>query len=181
MSSITLQGIAILRMVFGLGSIVAPRQITPLFGIALPTETTVLARLFGSRELMVGAYLWKTVSDWQDARKADAAAAAGSPSVGNTTGQGDGSSKKAGGDVKFPGQTETWVSVQTAAKRTVAAAAWVGMACDAIDVISIGVCALEGNVDMFTILNIGGAGAGFALLAAWQIWSLAGKDEAEKK
>lgn len=183
MSSIILQGISILRMATGLACMVVPRQTTPLFGVSMLAETSVLARLFGSRELVVGAYLWKTVSDWQDAGKVAAAAAGGSertPLVGNATGHGDGS-RKAGGDVRVPGQAEAWVSVETAAKPTVAAAIWLGMVCDAIDVVSVAACAWEGNVDTFAILNIGGAGATFALLAAWQLFSLAGKDKAEEK
>ena len=161
-----------MRMAAGLTALVAPRQTVPLFGLAMSTESSMLARLFGSRDLVLGYYLWKTVKDWQHSPRKSTIAPSGSertPLVGN-----------AGKNNTDDGQAGTLVSVDTVAKQNVITAVWLGLACDAIDVVSVAACALEGNLEMPAVVSIGSAGAVLTSLAAWQVWALRAKDGEEE-
>lgn len=55
--------IAILRVLIGGGVLIAPSHTLPLFGIPLATQTTILARMCGIRELILAGLLWSARTD----------------------------------------------------------------------------------------------------------------------
>jgi hypothetical protein len=66
--------LSIARILVGSSMLFAPRLAGQLFGVPIAPETNVVARLFGVRELVIGAFLWSGRGNIsRTAAKADAA------------------------------------------------------------------------------------------------------------
>lgn len=61
--------IAVLRLSLGSASLTVPHSAIPLFGIPLTSDSAILARLFGIRELVLGGLLWAARPHSDAARK----------------------------------------------------------------------------------------------------------------
>lgn len=188
MSSIVLKTISILRVAAGVSSLIVPRHVGPLFGLPMGPEASVFARLFGARDFVLGAYLWKTVRDWdrdisrgsgQDGdgvgvRSGLLARPTTTPARGSDTADLSASSPfaKSDGIPRFvglePSQAKT-VLVSTVRHNDVATALWLGVACDAIDVVSYAACLVEGNVTTMAGVELGGAAVILTVAGLWQL------------
>lgn len=170
-------------MAAGVTSLIVPRQVGPLFGVPMAPEASILARLFGSRDLVLGAYLWKTVREWDASRhqsQDEGGARDGLLSGNRTTVQGShvtgvGASTigaKIDGVPKFAGLEQKQgqvVSMSTVRHNNVATALWLGVACDAVDILSCGVSLLEGNISDMAFLELGGAAVILTAAGLWQL------------
>jgi len=65
MSPLSLKTLSVLRMLVGTSCLLIPRQIGPLVGVPIVPESMVLGRMLGIRDFVLGAYLWKTIRDWE--------------------------------------------------------------------------------------------------------------------
>ncbi|KIW27770.1 uncharacterized protein PV07_07478 [Cladophialophora immunda] len=76
MSPITLKTLSALRVLIGASCLLVPRHAGMLFGIPLAPgpEGVLLGRMTGVRDIVLGAYLWKTVRGWEEVAKGDAGA-----------------------------------------------------------------------------------------------------------
>ena len=61
MSLVSLGAFAAIRMIVGTSALVTPHLAAPLFGMPLPAETTLIARLYGVRDLALGGLLWTSL------------------------------------------------------------------------------------------------------------------------
>jgi len=190
MSSLTLKTLSILRMLVGSSTLLLPRQIAPVFGIPISPEATIIARLFGIRDFVLGAYLWKVVRDW-DATRGNGGHTVTSnlptdiqqrPLIPKgstaTIGQADkitGSSLLESTDPSAQIQTIT-----TIRRNNLCTALWLGLACDGVDVASSIVCTIEGNLSDMAKIGVGAGAALFSAIAAQQLRRLKREVEAEE-
>jgi hypothetical protein len=183
MSTLFLKTISALRIAAGLTSLIVPRQIGPLFGVPMAPEASILARLFGSRDLVLGAYLWKTVSEWDATRRQsqdeggvrDVLLSRNTTTVQGSNAPGVSASSiaaKIDGVPNFAGLGQEQghvVSMSTVRQNNVATALWLGVACDALDVLSCGVGLLEGSLSDMAVLELGGAAVILTAAGLWQL------------
>lgn len=197
MSAIFLKTISILRMVAGVSTLIVPRHVGPLFGLPLAPEASVFVRLFGARDFVIGAYLWKTVRDWDISQGS-------SRQDGDGGGDGDGvrdgllarptTISARGGDaaaaaalkdsgipksVGLESSQAKTVSMSTIRHNDVATALWLGIVCDAIDVVSYAACLIEGNVTSMAGVELGGSAVVLTVAGLWQLNVLKKKKRTE--
>ncbi|KAK5057470.1 hypothetical protein LTR84_011470 [Exophiala bonariae] len=191
MSTIFLKTISVLRMAAGVSTLIVPHRVGPLFGLTIGPDASVVARLFGSRDFILGAYLYKTVREWDGSRGNDpfgqgardsllsqsATSVRESDGAISATGKADGIPRFAG---LGQGLNKT-VSVSTVRSDNVATALWLGAACDAIDVVSGAVCFLEGGISNIAAGELVGGAAIFVMAALWQLNVLQRKRSAEQE
>jgi hypothetical protein len=127
----SINAIAFTRILVGGSLLILPRMTSPFFGIPLTSQTVVLARLFGSRDLVLGGLLWSTASR--------AVSSASSSSSLGFTGVGGG-----------------WDHVGGIKSLLVA-----GLVVDGLDVCSCLFGVLDGTIKGRTIPWIGGGAAAF--------------------
>ncbi|KAL9626996.1 MAG: hypothetical protein Q9164_007735, partial [Protoblastenia rupestris] len=60
--------LSLLRVTIGLSSLILPTQTSRLFYVP-PSDSSILARLFGSRELVLGLYLYLSRTDDSKTRR----------------------------------------------------------------------------------------------------------------
>lgn len=184
MSSAIIKTISVVRMAAGVSSLIVPRQIGPLFGLAMSPEASMLARMFGARDFVVGAYLWKTVREWDGSpaqqRQGEAGVRDGLLSRNTPSGQGSGVAAKTDGVPRFAQEQEHVVPMATVRHNNVATALWLGVACDAVDILSATVCLLERNISDLAFLELGGAALVLTAAGLWQLKVLQNKKAAQE-
>ena len=72
MSSNLVSALAIARMLFGGSTLLFPHHVAPFFGIPLAAQTTIVARLFGIRDFILGGLVWTARADDKAASKSAA-------------------------------------------------------------------------------------------------------------
>jgi hypothetical protein len=58
LATVSISAISIIRAVVGGSMLLGPEHSAQLFGVPLAPETSIIGRLFGSRDLALGALLW---------------------------------------------------------------------------------------------------------------------------
>jgi len=190
MSSLSLKTLSTLRMLVGSSILILPRQIGPVFGIHISPEATIIARLFGIRDFVLGAYLWKAVRDWAKVRGRGTHTTSRSlateiqqrpliPKDSTTPiGQADRGTGISHLDSSDPSaQIQT---ITTIRHNNLCTALWLGLVCDGVDVASSIVCTIEGNLSDMAKIGVGAGAALFTAIAAQQLHRLKREVEAEE-
>jgi hypothetical protein len=153
-STLPLRALSALRIAVGFSSLLLPRQSSLLFGVPLSTagsEALLYGRLFGIRDLVIGAYLWKRLNALELARS----------NTANIKAQ-DGVTKPLINDA-----TSSPVSVHHA-EENVGAALWLGLIVDLTDIGSVAITQLSGSpISLLGEISLGGGAAVFSGLAGW--------------
>jgi len=184
MSGALLKTISVMRMAAGVSTLIVPRQVGPLFGLAMSPESSLLARLFGSRDFVLGAYLWKTVREWDASPgkqpQGGDGVREGLLSRNTASGHGSHTAAKTDGLPSFAQEQENVVPIQVVRHNNVATAVWLGVLCDGIDILSATFCLFERNVSELAFLELGGTALVLTAAGLWQLRVLQNKKAREE-
>ncbi|KEF62913.1 uncharacterized protein A1O9_00887 [Exophiala aquamarina CBS 119918] len=173
MSSTIIKTLSVMRMAAGLSTLIVPRQVGPLFGLAMSPESSLLARLFGSRDFVVGAYLWKTAREWDTSQvqqlQGEEGVREGLLSRTDSSSHGSGTAAKSDGVPGFAQDQGNYISTATVRHNNVTTALWLGVACDAVDILSATVCLIERNISDLAFLELGSAALVLTAAGLWQL------------
>lgn len=187
MSSPLIKTLSVLRMIIGSSSLLLPRQIGPVFGVPISPDGTIIARLLGIREFVLGAYLWKANRDRNTLlaqgtgngisknngtaqerllkpKPSSIATSQASPSI----------STSSGGPNTRINDMQTMEIIHRS-KLTIAL--WLGVIVDCVDVFSCIACILEGNLSDLAKVSFGVGAVAFAAIGAQQLRILAKEEE----
>lgn len=141
-SQLAVKTLASTRMLVGAGCLLIPAISSRFFGIGLEAPSRIFARLFGIRDLVLGAYLLTSYIEYTSSGSGSAIAL--TPAAGQSY----------------------WLS------RELRRALCIGLICDSVDVCSSILCIWEGNLSGRAIPLIGGGAAAFASLGVVGLRSL---------
>jgi hypothetical protein len=156
-TSLALRFLSSARILVGTSSLLLPTHAAVLFG-ASPSGTSaaavnVIARLFGSRDLVLGGYLWVALSKYDQKLK-------GTPREDVSQEIQEREPLTAGKSTVRPVSQDGECVAEVQHLRT---ALWLGLTCDIIDVVSTLVCVVDAGMGMRGMVAVTG---GAVLLAA---------------
>ena len=169
MSPLSLKTLSALRMVVGTSCLLVPRQAGPLFGVVVSPESMILGRMTGIRDLVLGAYLWKRVRDWEEAKIRPEIGIIGhrQPLIPKIFSPEDGINAPEVRQGEHESRRLTGARQNTSVSTSnVASALWLGLITDGVDVASCIVCSIEGNLSTLAQVSLGGGAVLFTAIAA---------------
>jgi hypothetical protein len=137
------------RILVGASTLLLPSISGELFGIPSNAESLIIARLFGVRDLVIGAYLWTSLGN-----------------VSSSTSQTESDDAGENETLKDPPDALA-LDEKTKAfwlTRQVRHALWLGVICDAVDACSSIAAVLDGSMSGRAIPLVGGGAVVFTLL-----------------
>jgi hypothetical protein len=152
-SKLALKTLGGTRMLVGAGCLLFPSTSFQFFGIDFDPRSSIITRLFGIRDLALGAYLYLSATDFESSLL--------------TTEQ-----KRSEDKTSTPEEERVrsfWLKSQ------LRHATWLGVVCDSVDVGSSIVCIWEGNLTGRAIPLVG---AGAAVLALVGLTGIKGLSQA---
>lgn len=187
MSSPAIKTFSILRMFVGTTSLLFPRQFGPVFGVSISPEGTIIARLLGIREFVVGAYLWKANQDRNAylakdtrVRKAETNGTAQERLLNSkpseiATGRANNGVAASGRGLNV-GLDDTQ-TIDSVLRDKLNAALWLNVIIDCVDVFSSIACMLEGTMSDLAKVSFGGGAVLFAAIGIAQLRILGREEE----
>lgn len=185
MSPLSLRVLSTMRLIVGTSCICIPRQVGPLVGVPIVPESMILSRMVGIRDFVLGAYLWKRTSEWERVAAASSASGVGvdaplltkdpaatTPEGGLCGGPERPEGETGGGPTLTPIRGQEMENAESALR----SALWLGLVCDAVDIASMLVCSLEGNLSDLAKAAIGVGGGVAAAIAAQHLIAMRKRD-----
>ena len=151
----TLRTLAVGRILVGAGTLILPSHSSFIFGLtpaAIPLQTdgiNVMGRLFGVRDATLGVFLWRSLSTFNSRAPAVA---------GREARDGKGMETD-----RLIGNSAAEVE-DAVARSQLTTALYLGMICDAVDVLSSILCIFEGSMTGRAIVFVGVGAFTFACM-----------------